>query len=70
MGRTYQKDNLLVSTSVALLIGMILVAIYFTFAFTRAGRLVIDSTRIRLRTLMGLPDEGRIRLDDDREGSH
>lgn len=56
-------DNTFLYSSIFFLVAVILVALFFIFAFTEAGRLVVDSTRVGLRSLTNR--EGRIKLPDD-----
>lgn len=56
------SDSTFIYSSIFFLVAVFLVALFFVFAFTEAGRLVVDSTKLGLRSLTNR--EGRIRLPD------
>lgn len=58
-----QYDSPLYWSSIVLLVVVIFAAIFVVASFTQAGRLVIDSTRMKLRHLTH--SEGRILLTED-----
>lgn len=63
VGVAASKDDVLVYSSIFFLCAVLFVALFFVFAFTQAGKLVVDTTRVRLRQLTH--GEGRIRLTED-----
>jgi hypothetical protein len=58
-------DSSFTYAAIAVVLMTIAAALTFVFAFTRAGRLVVDNTRLRLQSLVHR--EGRIRLSDDEQ---